>query len=404
MSMMKASKKMKKKILFMVINMNVGGTEKALLNMISEIPKAEYDITILMLEKYGGFLNFIQTGVNIEYVKGYKDIKDLLNLPPKTVAIKFLIKGKVLKSFNIMLFHLFSKVMKDRGIFFKYLLKNYPMIKEEYDVAVAYAGPMDFISYFIVNKIKAKKKIQWIHFDITKIGFNYYFAAKIYKKFDKIFVVSNEAKNKFINILPKLIERTDVFFNIVSSNIIHSQSKEGKGFNDNFDGLRILTVGRLTKEKGHDLAIRVQAMLIKNGFRVKWYCLGEGSSRKVYEKLIEEYNLQDHFILLGSDPNPYPYIDQCDIYVQPSRYEGYCITLLEAKCLKKPIVTTDVNGAKEQITDGETGLIVNINEMEIYESVKKLINNRDLRRQFSENLGKESIDNTLEMKKIKSII
>ena len=91
--------------------------------------------------------------------------------------------------------------------------------------------------------------------------------------------------------------------------IIYSQAKKGKGFNDHFDGLRILTVGRLTAEKGHDLAIRALAMLINDGYRVKWYCLGEGNSRKEYEKLIEEYHLQDHFILLGSDPNPYPYID-----------------------------------------------------------------------------------------------
>jgi glycosyltransferase involved in cell wall biosynthesis len=132
--------------------------------------------------------------------------------------------------------------------------------------------------------------------------------------------------------------------------------------------------------------------------------LGEGPSRKEYEKLIKEDNIQNKFILLGSDPNPYPYIDQCDIYVQPSRHEGYCLTLAEAKCLNKPIVTTNFTGAEEQIINENTGLIVNINEFEIYNAVKKLIINRDLCMKLSKNLTEENFDSPIEMDKIYSII
>ncbi|WP_319417987.1 glycosyltransferase [Virgibacillus necropolis] len=263
---------------------------------------------------------------------------------------------------------------------------------------------MDFISYFVIHKIKAKKKIQWIHFDITKIGFDVNFATKLYKKFDKIFVVSNEAKNKLIELVPTIKKKSEVFLNLVSPKVIQDQSKEGKGFIDNFEGVRILTVGRLTTEKGQDLAIRVLARLVKEGYKVKWYCLGEGSSRSKYEKLINEYNLQDKFILLGSDPNPYPYMDQCDIYVQPSRYEGYCITTLEARSLKKPIVATNVNGANEQIRNEETGLIVNIDESELYEGVKKLIKNKKLCNIFTNNLDKERINSTIELEKLFEIV
>lgn len=391
---------MKKKMLFMVINMNVGGTEKALLNMIAELPKDKYDITILMLEEYGGFLSSIPDEVHIKYVKGYKNMKAMLNKPPKEIILDFIKKGKIIKAFNMVFLHLISKVMKERSIFFKYLLNDYPVIDNEYDVAVAYAGPMDFISYFVLNKVRAKKKVQWIHFDVTKIGFNQNFASKIYSKFDKIFVVSNEAKNKLTNKVPALKGKTEVFFNLVSPQMIHDQVKESNGFNDKFAGLRILTVGRLTTEKGQDLAIRVLGRLINEGYKVKWYCVGEGNARGEYEKLVEEYNLRDKFIFLGADPNPYPYIDQCDIYVQPSRYEGYCITLIEARCLNKPIITTDVNGAKEQIKNMETGLIVNIDENEIYTAVVNLIKNQDLRNKFSANLAKEHFDNTHEMQKI----
>ncbi|NOU70895.1 glycosyltransferase [Paenibacillus sp. LMG 31458] len=395
---------MKKKIIFMLIDMNIGGTEKALLNMVSEFSLGEYDITILMLEEHGGFLSYIPAGINIEYLKGYSSMKQALNQPPQVTAIDYFKEGELVKSFNIALLHLISKITKNRSVFFKYVLNNQPVLDGEYDVAVAYAGPMDFISYFVVNKIKAKKKVQWIHFDVTKIGFNQAFASKTYIKFDKIFVVSEEAKNKLINLVPALKERTKVFFNIVSSKMIHSQAKEGRAFPDEIDGLRIVTVGRLTNEKGQDLAIRVLARLIDNGYKVKWYCVGEGKSRIEYEKLVVESNLQDKFIFLGADPNPYPYIAECDIYVQPSRYEGYCITLIEARCLNRPIVTTDVNGAKEQIRNGETGLIVGINEHEIYQAVVQLIDNRDLCVKFSENLAQENFDSKVEMNKIYNLI
>ncbi|HGH7173401.1 TPA: glycosyltransferase [Bacillus wiedmannii] len=395
---------MKKKIIFMIINMNVGGTEKALLNMILEMPKDRYDITILMLEEYGEFLNSIPREVRIEYLKGYNSIKDLLNEPPHIVSLDFLRKGKVIRAFNVIFLHLLSKLMRNRSSYFKYVLHNYNLIDNDYDVAVAYAGPMDFISYFVVNKIAAKKKVQWIHFDITKISFNQKFSSEIYNKFDKVFVVSGEARDRLIDIVPSIKKKTEVFPNIISKKLIGCQAKEGKGFNDEFAGLRILTVGRLTDEKGQDIAIRVLGRLISDGYKVKWYCVGEGASRKKYEKLIDEYHLKDKFVLLGMDSNPYPYIDQCDIYVQPSRHEGYCITLAEARCLCKPIVTTNFAGAKEQIQDERTGLIVNANEHSIYEAVKKLIDNHELRNSFSENLINEDFNSARQMKKIYEVL
>ncbi|MCM3650418.1 glycosyltransferase [Metabacillus litoralis] len=391
---------MKKKIIFMIINMNVGGTEKALLNMIEEIPKEKFEITILMLEKYGDFLSSIPSEVKVEYINHYQNMKEILNNPPHKTALKFLKVGKFIKAFNILFSHLLTKVCKDRSIFFKNILRKIPEINNEYDIAVAYAGPMDFISYFVVNKIKAKKKIQWIHFDVTKIGFDKHFASKIYTKFDEIFVVSNEARQKFISLVPTLKNKAQVFSNIVSTELIRREVKKGEGFNDNYDGLRLLTVGRLTSEKGQDIAIRVLARLINEGYNVKWYCVGEGSMRQKYEVMIEQMDLKDHFILLGSNPNPYPYIQQCDIYVQPSRHEGYCITLAEARCLNIPIVTTDFTGAREQIMNGKTGLIVDINENDIYLGVKKLLDNQDLRNEFTYNLTKEIQDAKDHIKKI----
>jgi glycosyltransferase involved in cell wall biosynthesis len=324
----------------------------------------------------------------------------LLNKPPQLMSFHLFKKGKIIGAISILLLHIITKALKNRSIYFRYILRKYPALNEEYDAAVAYDGPMDFISYFVLKKIKAKKKIQWIHFDITKIGFNPKFASKVYRKFDKVFVVSKEARNKLLDLIPIITEKTDIFLNIASPEIINSQSKKGKGFTDSFDGLRILTVGRLSAEKGQDLAIHVLARLIKDGYKVRWYCVGEGNSRKEYDSLIKEHKINDNFILLGSDPNPYAYMDQCNIYVQPSRYEGYCITMIEARYLKKPIITTDVNGAREQIEDGKNGLIVGVNEDEIYHALVKLISDKDLRKEFSNNLANEHYDSEHEMEKI----
>ncbi|MBS4209148.1 glycosyltransferase [Bacillus sp. FJAT-50079] len=394
---------MKKSILFMLINMNVGGTEKALLNMLEEMPKDKFDITIFMLEEYGGFLNSIPSGVRVEYFKGYNNIKKMLNRPLQVTALDFLKKGNIIKALIIVILYFISKIKKERSLFYKYILWNYPVEKNQYDIAVAYAGPMDFISYFIMNKIQSEKKIQWIHFDITKIGFNRYFAMKIYKKFDQIFVVSKEGKTKLVNMLPKLGYRTEEFPNFVSKELVKKRAVEGVGFEDEFKGVRILTVGRLSKEKGQDMTIPVLAKLKKDGLNVRWYCVGDGSARNEYEQLIVSYKLQKDYFLLGARANPYPYMKQCDIYVQPSRHEGYCITLAEARCFDNPIISTNFTGAAEQIINEETGLLVSLDSDQMYDAIIRLLTDDNLRKRIKKNLQKENVNNVLETEKFNEI-
>lgn len=383
---------MKKKVMFMLINMNIGGTEKALLNMISEMPEEKNDITILLLEEYGGFLDSIPKHVQVDYLPEYCKIKGILNQPLHKLALSNLKTGKFINSIIFFFLYCLTKIMKDRSPLFKYVLRDIHEINIKYDVAVAYAGPMDFISYFIINKVKAEKKIQWIHFDVTKVGFNKKFAKKQYENFDRIYAVSNEAKNKLIELIPKLKLKTEVFFNIVSEKALRIQAKKTTGFKDNFSGLRILTIGRLANEKGQDLAVNALKKLLKDGYDVKWYCVGEGDKRAELEKQILANGLEDRFILLGAKTNPYPYLDQCDLYVQPSRYEGYCLTIIEAKYLYKPIIATNVNGVREQIIDGKTGFIVKDDENAIYKSLRKLLDFPEIRQKFSRNLASEKIE------------
>lgn len=393
-----------KRILFMCINMNIGGTEKALLTMLNEIGSSKYDITLLMLEENGGFLNEIPNFVKIKYVNEYKDIKPLIKEPPKLLAKKLIENKKYSMGLSIFFNYGISKVTNNMSYYYKYILRNIKNIEENYDLAVAYAGPMDFITYFILNKIKAKKKVQWIHFDITKIGFNKKFAEKNYKKFDKIFVVSEEGREKLINLIPALNNKVEAFFNIISCNLIENMSKNEKGFDDSFNGVRILTVGRLSKEKGQDLTINALARLKNEGYNIKWYCIGDGTEKDNYKQRIKNLKLENDYILLGSKLNPYPFMKHCDIYVQASRYEGYCITLGEARCFDNPIVTTNFTGANEQIKNEVTGLICDSSEEGIYKSVKRLLDDEDLYNNIKINLSKEIVDSTNEINKLDKVL
>lgn len=393
-----------KKLLFMCINMNIGGTEKALLTMLNEIDDSKYDITLLMLEEYGGFLNEIPSFVKVKYVDEYKSIKPFVNEPPK-ILIKRLIKNKAyLTGLSTLLNYSISKITKNISYYYKYILKNIKGIDEEYDLAVAYAGPMDFITYFVLNKIKAKKKVQWIHFDITKIGFNRKFAKRNYKKFDKIFVVSEEGKEKLINLIPALNNKVEAFFNIISCNLIENMSKNEKSFDDLFDGVRILTVGRLSKEKGQELTINVLARLKNEGYKVRWYCIGDGPEKDNYRNRIKGLDIENDYILLGSKLNPYPFMKDCDIYVQPSKHEGYCITLGEARCFDNPIVTTNFTGANEQIKNEITGLVCDISEQGIYQAIKRLLDNKELYKDIRINLSNEIVDSTNEISKLEKLV
>lgn len=393
-----------KKILFMCINMNIGGTEKALLTMLNEIDSSKYDVTLLMLEEYGGFLSEIPNFVKVKYINEYKTIKPFINEPPRLLANKLIKNKKYLTGIMTLINYSISKITNNMSYYYKYILRNTKNIEADYDLAVAYAGPMDLITYFVLNKIKAKKKVQWIHFDITKIGFNKKFAEKNYKKFDKIFVVSEEGKEKLIKLIPALSNKVEAFFNIISCNLIENMSKNEKGFDDSFNGTRILTVGRLSKEKGQDLTINALARLKNEGYNIKWYCIGDGPGKDNYKQITKKFNIENDYILLGSRLNPYPFMKHCDIYVQPSRHEGYCITLGEARCFNNPIVTTNFTGANEQIKNEVTGLICDISEDGIYKSVKRLLDDKDLYNNIKINLSKEIVDSTNEISKLDKVL
>lgn len=388
----------------MVSSMNIGGVEKSLLSLLSVIPKDKYDITVLTLEKKGGFLDYIPSYITVEEAAWFKEIKPIIMESPQRTIKKYLKENKVFKIPTFIYSYYKSKNTDNRYIYYKNILKSIPENEDEYDVAIAYAGPTEIIDAYITHKVKAKKKIGWVHFDISKHKINEKLYENLYEKFDKIFTVSNEANKKLNEIIPSTVNKSEVLLNIISKELINEMAKEDINFDNEFNGIKIVTVGRLSKEKGQDLAIKALANLKKGGYKVRWYCVGEGNSREEYESLIKDNKLEEDFILLGATPNPYPYIKNSDIYVQTSRHEGYCLTLAEAKCLCKPIVTTNFNGAYEQLDNNINGIIVEYNEYEIYNAVKKILSNNNLKNKLIKNLIDKDINTISEINKFYSEI
>lgn len=391
---------MKKKILFMVGSMSIGGVEKSLLSLLEVIPNDKYDITLLLLERRGEFLKCIPEHIKVKEAEWFKGIKPIIMESPQNIIKRYLKQGKILKIPTFIYSYHKAKNTNNRYIYYKNILKSIPYNYEFYDVAIAYSGPTEIIDAYITHKVNANKKIGWIHFDISKHKINKQLYEILYEKFNKIYVVSKEANKKLNEIIPSTIGKSEVLLNVISKDLIFELANKEVEFDKQFYGIKILTVGRLSKEKGQDLAINVLYRLKKDGYKVRWYCVGDGISKKEYENLIKEKKLEENFVLLGEKVNPYPYIKNADIYVQPSRHEGYCLTLAEAKCLCKPIVSTNFIGAYEQIENGFNGFIVESDEYKLYEKVKYIIDNKDIRNRIINNLKMDTLNNSNNIDKL----
>ncbi len=363
-----------KKILFVLSSMNIGGVEKSLLSLLSQIPQDEYDVTVLLLEKKGGFLEYLPKWVKEEEAEWFKDIKEIIMQPPQTTIKNFIKNRNYIKAIRFGVIYFFSRNMENRYIYYKNILKEIPKCNNKYDIAISYAGPTEIIDSYVAKKVDAEKKVAWVHFDVIKHCINKKLYEGMYKSYNKIFAVSNEAKDKLISTISGIENKTELFLNIICKDLINDMANEDQDIKYDSSFTNIVTVGRLSKEKGQDLAIEAMRILKADGYKVRWYCVGEGNSRKEYENLIKKYGLEKEFILVGATPNPYPYIKNADLYVQTSRHEGYCLTLAEAKCLNKEIITTNFTGVNEQIKIEADGIIVDFKKECMVRAIKERMN------------------------------
>ena len=364
---------MKKKVLFMLNDMNVGGTEKAFLNLVDTMSPEEYEVTLLLLRRWGGFLDDVPSWVKIETIDGYDRLKREIMDPPLPIVKDYLKKGKLWRGFGIAWTHLWFKLTGDRAPYYRFVLRGTQKKRESFDVAVAFAGPTDVISVYLQEHIEAPVKVQWIHFDIRKFQFNAETARKLYQKFQHVFVVSEEARQALVHVLPEIEGITRTVPNVISARLCRQQAEQGEGFTDGYTGTRILTLGRLSQEKGQDIIPEVAAELAQKGLDFRWYLVGDGKLRSTIEEKAAALGVSDRVVLLGTKTNPYPYLRDADLYVQTSVHEGFCITLGEAKAFDLPIVSTNCAGAKEQL-DGLTNTrIVERNKEKILQAVMELL-------------------------------
>lgn len=388
-----------KNILFVVNSLTIGGSEKSLVSLLNCIDYNKYQVDLLMFKKGGDFEKYIPSEVNVLEIPDYYKF-----ISGKKHKLKFKDRVKyslcrLSTSINLRT----NKKIQSEQIIYKHHKNVLKSIDKNYDVAVAYS--QGFPTYFVADKVNAQKKLAWINCDYATTGYDKDWDELFYNKFDKIIAVSETIKKSILEIKPIYKDKIQVVLDIVNPKLIEYMSEEEVVFEDK-SYINILTVARLVIHyKGYDIAVKAAKALKDNGYKFRWYVVGEGECRKEIESLIIENNLKDTFILLGKKQNPYPYMKNCDLYVQPSRKEGFGLTVAEAKILRRPIVCTNFNTANELICNYEDGLIVGMDEKEVYLGIKKYIEDTSFKEKIENNLkNKESYSSISEIEKIYNLI
>ena len=368
-----------KKILFCVYGLGIGGIEKCLVNLVNALPVDRYDVDILLMNPEYDFRDQLRRPVRFLPMFDYvANVHDTLPEIQK--------RGGILKNPGLFLrwvhFRLELKFGKKPWRWFRKL-------PEYYDAAVAYSQN-DLSAYYVIDKVKADRKVFWYHNGAYERSDWQYERDRIYyPRFDYAVAVSTDCakvlQERFAFAPGQLI----VLRNICDAQTIRHRAEAFVPESFRIGPIHITTVGRMTVEKGAPLAVEACRMLREQDFDIYWHWVGDGNQSDAIRQNIEKNGLREHFILEGNQENPYPYIQNADIYVQPSHYEAYSTTVTEARVLGRPIVTTDVGGMRDQLTDGENGLIVPIDAGAIAEAVKRLLADGHLRRSFTKRLQNE---------------
>lgn len=393
---------MKKQILFVIPSMRGGGAEKSLLTVLTLFDYEKYDVDLLCFRHDGLFFEKIPGQVNVLGGSGDYEMFD----GNAVCAVKyFLKKGKLFSAVDRLKYSKISKVsdahMREE-MQWKYLKKQLPKIKKSYDCAIGYLEGN--ANRFVTEKVNAKRKLCYIHNDIEKLGFDKISYEKTFQAADKIITVSEECKNSLLKNFPEHKTKFEIVENITGQKILTEESKKINAYPDRGNDVVICTVGRLSPQKNISLAVDCCAELVKRGKNIKWYHIGTGELKAQIEKQIESYGLEKYFILLGTKSEPYPYIGQCDIYVQPSLFEGKSIAIDEAKALLRPIVVTDFPTVFDQINDGVDGIICQMDKVDMADKIELLIDDENERIKLSNNLAGEKVSNEEEIFKLYGLI
>lgn len=396
----------KKKIIITMFSMFIGGAERSLIGLLNALDCEKYDVTLMVYKHKGELMKIIPSKIKLmSEIPQY----DVFEVPiRKLLFSKKILFGvaRVLARIHLFINHKVHKtpisVWSKLQYNTKYLLPLLPKIPGEYDMAIGFIGIHDVLA----KRIKAKTKLGWIHTDYNHIFPDPKLDIKTYNLIDYIVNVSEECQNSFIKKYPQFSSKALVIENILSPTSIKEQANlfEVSDEMPEENSINLLSVGRFSKAKNFDNVPFICERLLEKGLNVKWYLIGYGAEENLIKAKITEANMENNVILLGKKQNPYPYIKACNIYIQPSRYEGKAVTVREAQILGKSVIITDFPTSKSQIENNIDGIIVPLDNNLCADGIAGFIIDFDKQNSIKCNLYKKNFENKSEVEKIYKLL
>ncbi len=389
---------MKKKILFVINSLGLGGAEKSLTSLLNTMDYNRYEVDLLMFNPGGMFLKLLPDHVHIlpqlGFLKSNQSLKNQL-LHPKYLC------ARVAATIGLRLNKGENK-LHDAQCYWKYAGFAFDLLPGYYDAAIAWGQGNP--THYVAEKVRAQKKIAFINADYEAVGHKKEYDIPFYEMFDYIAAVSDHLAEIMRNVFPQINDKIVTVYDINNAEMINRMAEEYNPFEEETALLKIVTVGRLVPPKGYDLLAKAARLLKDENLDFRWYIVGEGESRKDIEKDMLQYAIQDYVVLVGAKENPYVYMKNADIYVQTSRSEGYCLTLGEARMMSTPVISTNFDVVYNQLRDGENGLIVEMKPESIAGAILRLWNDDKLRQHIIETLKKEKKGNVEEIEKFYTLL
>lgn len=374
---------MSKSILFVMNTLGLAGAETALIELLKNL-EGSYEVDLYVLMGQGELASKLPPKVNLLNKKfntcSVHSGKGRLHMVC-TVLKALFSRATIFRLSPYLCANLWAMLKRHRVQFDKLLWRALSdggmRIRKEYDLAVSFIE--GGAAYYVADHVKAKKKAAFIHIDYAQAGYTRKLDRDCYLQFDVLFPIAEEIKKKFLQIYPECADRTYIFHNMINRDMILERAAAGEGFADDYQGVRILTVGRLTKQKAYPVAIEAMRLLKDSGCRARWYVLGEGEERRALERMIAEDGLEKDFILMGAAENPFPYYKQTDLYVHATSYEGKSIAVQEAQVLGCAIIASDCTGNREQVVDGTDGILCELSPQAVRDAILMLLRDDSLR-------------------------
>lgn len=378
---------MKKRVIFVIESLAAAGAERSLISLLSALDYSRYDVS-LQLFRYGGELErYLPDSVCLLSPLNYTSFAE----KPIREQIKSRDIRKITRRF---LYSLFIRLGKNTNSdnarkYWKTIGICLPKRTEPFDVAIAYSQGIP--TFYVAEKIRATIKLAWVNAEYSLSKRNIVFQSAFYQKTNTIVCVSETAKKVFNQHFPSFQEKTVVLRDRIDYNLIRYLAKEypadfGK------DIPSILTVARFAPQKGYDITLEACRILKQRGVRFRWYVIGQGPLRKEIEEFVNENHLQEHFIFLGTFPNPYPYFKAATLYVQTSRHEGFGLAIAEARALLTPVVTTEFDAVWQQMVQGKNGLVVPQDPVSVADAIELLLFDKNLYQSIVSYLAQETFD------------